>query len=219
MRPAPILQHFDYNPAWILFEDDDLIIANKPSGLLSVPGRGEEKRHCFLQVLSDHHGTLEVVHRLDMDTSGIMVYAKHKESLRHLSRQFQDKLTQKTYLARVSGILNENFGKICLPLRCDWERRPLQMICFNHGKYAETHYQVIQQTPTNALVQLTPITGRSHQLRLHMKYLGHPILGDNLYADPISLKQSERLCLHAHSLGLTHPRTGESLFFSQDIEF
>lgn len=212
MHSLPSTQ-FQFDSSWIIYTDDHLIVANKPSGLLSVPGRGADKQECLLSHLLIDFPDAKIVHRLDMDTSGLMVVARSAEAHRHLSRQFQERQTQKTYHAICSGRLNTLSGYTNLPMRCDWERRPLQMIDFKQGKGAQTFWKVLQQNPESFLVELTPITGRSHQLRLHMKSLGHPILGDNLYADPHSLQLSNRLLLHAKTLSFTHPVTEELLSF------
>lgn len=210
---------FKFSPDWVLYSDDDILVVNKPSGLLSVPGRGEDKQECLGYHLEAIYGEQFIVHRLDMDTSGLMVIARHKEAHRHLSRQFQERQTQKTYYAICAGIASQTKGSVKLPMRCDWERRPLQMIDFKQGKGAETHWKIEQQHNDCFLVKLTPITGRSHQLRLHMKSLGHPILGDNLYADPQSLKASTRLLLHAQTLSFSHPSSLEWLSFESKAEF
>ncbi len=212
-------EQFIFNDNWVLYSDDDIIVANKPSGLLSVPGRGDDKQECLGYHLSKIYDELFIVHRLDMDTSGLMVIARHKEAHRHLSRQFQERQTQKTYYAICAGKPSQAQGSIKLPMRCDWERRPLQMIDFKQGKSAETFWQIEQQNPNSFVVKLTPITGRSHQLRLHMKSLGHPILGDNLYADPDSLHAAKRLMLHAQTLSFTHPCTEKSMHFECLAEF
>ncbi len=210
----PKQTQFTFHNDWIIYADQDIVIANKPSGLLSVPGRGPEKQECLLSHLLPFYPNIKIVHRLDMDTSGLMVLGLNAEAHRHLSRQFQERETSKTYHAICAGIPAHNEGAIKLPMRCDWEKRPLQMIDFQYGKSAETHWKVIQQNSRSFLVELTPITGRSHQLRLHMKSLGHPILGDNLYADPISLKESTRLQLHATTLSFQHPKTQQTLTFT-----
>jgi len=218
MHSLPSTQ-FQFDSSWIIYTDDHLIVANKPSGLLSVPGRGVDKQECLLSHLLIDFPDAKIVHRLDMDTSGLMVIARSAEVHRHLSRQFQERQTHKTYHAVCSGRLNTQSGYINLPMRCDWERRPLQMIDFKQGKGAQTFWKVLHQGPESFLIELTPITGRSHQLRLHMKSLGHPILGDNLYADPHSLKLSKRLLLHAKTLSFTHPITEELLSFDCPANF
>lgn len=216
---SPTLKSFEFNKSWIIYADNEIVIANKPSGLLSVPGRGPDKQACLLSHLQVLYPDIKIVHRLDMDTSGLMVLALNAEAHRNLSRQFQERQTAKTYHAICAGISALSEGTIRLPMRCDWERRPLQMIDFKQGKYAETHWRILNQSSEKFLVELTPITGRSHQLRLHMKSLGHPILGDNLYADPISLKLSDRLQLHASHLSFTHPTTKERVEFSTATDF
>lgn len=217
--PPIVLKKFKFSEAWILYVDDDIIIVNKPSGMLSVPGRGEERQACLINHVKTRYPNALIVHRLDMDTSGLMVLARSKESHRHLSRQFQERQTQKGYLAVCSGIPSQKKGRTCLPMRCDWLRRPLQMIDFKQGKYAKTEWRVIEQFSQCFLVKLTPITGRTHQLRLHMKSLGHPILGDNLYADRVSLNLSSRMLLHAQQLGFIHPATLKPMQFECPAEF
>lgn len=216
---APVLKPFDFDPSWVRHADDTILIVNKPSGLLSVPGRGPEKQECLLSHLQVDYPDARIVHRLDMDTSGLMVVARNRDAHRHLSRQFQERETQKSYLAVCTGQPSETHGKLCSPMRCDWERRPLQMIDFLHGKYAETHWQLLEQHSDRFLVRLMPVTGRSHQLRLHMKLLGHPILGDNLYADRNGLKRAPRLMLHAHTLRFRHPKTNQTVEFTCEPEF
>jgi len=214
----PALQ-FQFDPSWVLYVDEHLLLINKPSGLLSVPGRGPDKQECLAYHLEPHYSELKIVHRLDMDTSGLMVLARSAEVHRLLSRQFQERQTEKTYHAICSGKPSLRSGYINLPMRCDWEKRPLQMIDFKQGKGAQTFWQILTQTTNQFLVELTPITGRSHQLRLHMKSLGHPILGDNLYADPTSLNQSNRLMLHAKTLNFTHPITQQPMQFDCPSNF
>lgn len=209
---APPLQ-FKFHPNWVLYADDHIVVVNKPSGLLSVPGRGPDKQECLGLHLESLYPDIKIVHRLDMDTSGLMVLARSAEVHKHLSRQFQERQTQKTYHAICSGKPSLQSGCINLPMRCDWENRPRQMIDFKQGKGAQTFWQLLTQANNRFLVELTPITGRSHQLRLHMKSLGHPILGDNLYADPNSLQQASRLMLHAKTLCFTHPITEQKMQF------
>lgn len=192
---------------WILYEDDDIVVINKPSGLLSVPGKSEHHKECVMTYLSSTHPTALIVHRLDMDTSGIMIVALHKDAHRALSIQFQDRQVDKTYYALCQGRCSLMQGHVQLPMRCDWDRRPKQIIDFIHGRHAQTHWQVIEQGTSFFSVKLNPITGRSHQLRLHMRSLGHPILGDVLYADKIGSQRTTRLMLHASEIEFTHPRT------------
>jgi tRNA pseudouridine32 synthase/23S rRNA pseudouridine746 synthase len=217
--PPTFPNQFSFNSSWIHYADKDIVIANKPSGLLSVPGRGPEKHECLLSHLQVTFPEIKIVHRLDMDTSGLMVLALNAEVHRALSRQFQEREISKRYQAICAGRPSVQQGVINLPMRCDWDRRPLQMIDFKQGKSAKTLWKVLQQSSNQFLVELTPITGRSHQLRLHMKSLGHPILGDNLYADAITLNMSSRLLLHATNLSFTHPVTKQWLEFNLPSEF
>lgn len=211
------LKSFQFSSSWIIYEDSDILVVNKPSGLLSVPGRGPDKQESLASHLESVYGDIFMVHRLDMDTSGLMVVARHKPAHRHLSIQFQDRKTHKTYLAICAGKPLIDSGTINLPMRCDWENRPLQMIDFIHGKHASTLWKTLDAYQFGHhhyhLKELTPITGRSHQLRLHMKMLGTPILGDNLYADPLSLQAAERLLLHASQLSFTHPTLEKMMSF------
>lgn len=190
---------------WLLYEDDDLVVINKPSGLLSVPGKIPNRHACVADYLHQTHPEALIVHRLDMDTSGILLLARHKQSHRQLSIQFQQRQTDKTYIALCQGRLPRTQGVIRLPMRCDWQNRPKQCIDFKQGRYAITEWQCLSQYRDYFRMQLHPITGRSHQLRLHMQALGHPILGDNLYADATSLARTERLMLHAEQLSFIHP--------------
>uniref|UniRef100_Q31HX2 Pseudouridine synthase n=1 Tax=Hydrogenovibrio crunogenus (strain DSM 25203 / XCL-2) TaxID=317025 RepID=Q31HX2_HYDCU len=213
LKPKPKLMSIPFQLDWVLYEDDDIIVVNKPAGLLSVPGKDLDPEMNLLAQVQKHVPTALIVHRLDMDTSGIMILAKHKASHRHLSIQFQDRLTEKTYQAICFGKPSTSQGHLNLPMRCDWENRPLQIIDLKQGKAASTHWKLTAQYDNAFEVNLTPVTGRSHQLRLHMKMLGHPILGDNLYADPQSFAASKRLLLHAASLKVTHPVTKKTMLF------
>ncbi len=199
--------------------DDDFLIVNKPSGLLSVPGRGEEKRDSVQVRAQSQYSEATIVHRLDMETSGLMVLARNAEAHRHLSRQFETRQTGKRYECLVFGSLDSDEGEIDLPLRCDWPNRPKQMVDHELGKQALTHYQVLGREPGRTRVELTPVTGRSHQLRVHMLSLGHPILGDALYACAEALKATPRLCLHAKQLSFFHPSDGQSVSFETDVPF
>lgn len=204
---------------WILYADEHLVIVNKPSGLLSVPGKSEQNKECVLTHLHQTHPSALVVHRLDMDTSGIMLVALNKQAHRSLSIQFQDRKVNKKYYALCAGKLLADKGYIQLPMRCDWDRRPKQMIDFIHGRSAQTHWKKTIQFNDYFSVELSPITGRSHQLRLHMKSLGHPILGDNLYADSLSVANYSRLMLHAGELEFSHPETHQRMKIKSPPEF
>ncbi|SEQ67988.1 ribosomal large subunit pseudouridine synthase A [Amphritea atlantica] len=203
----------------ILFADDEIVVVNKAADLLSVPGRGADKQDCLWRRVQQHYPTARIVHRLDYATSGVMVLALSATSHRHLSIQFQERKTDKSYQAIVAGRLAKNSGTVNQPLRCDWENRPLQIIDHQQGKSAQTHWRLIEQLDDASRVELTPITGRSHQLRVHMQFLGHPILGDRFYATPRQIERSERLLLHAHSLSFSHPVSGEPLSFSSPMPF
>jgi tRNA pseudouridine32 synthase/23S rRNA pseudouridine746 synthase len=198
----------------VLFQDDDIIIVDKDPDLLSVPGRGPEKLDSVFHRLTLSFDEVHIVHRLDMATSGIMVFARHKDALRHLQQQFQNRQTEKSYQAIVAGLLTPTTGAINLPMRCDWPNRPKQMVCYEYGKKSLTRWRVMDYYKNSTRVELIPITGRSHQLRIHCNALNHPILGDNLYGTAESQTATEQLCLHAQSLTFTHPSTLQRLTFS-----
>ncbi len=205
------------------YEDTEMLILEKPQDLLSVPGRGEEKQDCLWRRAQEIWDDALIVHRLDCATSGLMVLARNKESHRELSRQFQQRQNFKRYQALIAGQPDQNEGVRREPMRCDWERRPLQMIDFEQGKAATTFWRTLDQGQIGELdytrVALYPITGRSHQLRLHMQVLGHPILGDNLYAAGAALSSVDRLMLHADLLEVFHPVTQERMSFSSPAPF
>lgn len=203
----------------ILYQDESLIMLNKPSGLLSVPGRAPENQDSLaLRVQSQLPHAL-TVHRLDMATSGVMVMALSKDVHRALSRQFQERETHKVYYAWVWGEVADEEGEVDLPLICDWPNRPLQVVDFEQGKSALTRWKKLKVEQGHTLVKLLPHTGRSHQLRVHMQAMGHPILGDEFYAGPEALAAAEQLQLHAAELGFTHPVSGEDLMFSCEPPF
>ena len=214
----------NYNPPMtpylsIVYQDDDLLIVNKPSGLLTVPGKDPKHADCLIARINRVFPTAKIVHRLDMATSGIICLAMHKEAHRNLSIQFQDRKTAKRYIARVFGKLEQETGSVDLPLICDWPNRPKQMVDHDNGKPSLTHFKVLEHEQNATRVELTPITGRSHQLRVHMLSLGHPILGDKLYAHPEAFAMAPRLQLHAEMLTLAHPVSGETLIFEAAPEF
>ena len=215
----------DYNPPqepWLdlVYCDDYIAVVNKPSGLLSVPGNQPQYYDSAMSRVKEKYGFCEPAHRLDMATSGILLFALSKAADRELKRQFREREPKKYYQALVWGHLEHDHGVVELPLICDWENRPRQKICFERGKRAVTFYDVLQRYPNNTTrVKLTPITGRSHQLRLHMLALGHPILGDKFYAHPQAKALSPRLCLHAESLQIQHPITGEAMEFTAPVGF
>jgi tRNA pseudouridine32 synthase/23S rRNA pseudouridine746 synthase len=203
----------------ILFQDFDIIIVDKDPDLLSVPGRGVEKLDSVYHRLTLQFEEVHIVHRLDMATSGIMVFARHKEALRHIQQQFQHRQTEKSYQAIIAGRLTPTEGAINLPMRCDWPNRPKQMVCYEFGKKSLTRWRVMSHYENSTRVELIPKTGRSHQLRIHCNALGHPILGDNLYGTTESQTATEHLCLHAQSLSFKHPTTLKRLTFTSSAPF
>ncbi|MCE2595125.1 bifunctional tRNA pseudouridine(32) synthase/23S rRNA pseudouridine(746) synthase RluA [Motilimonas cestriensis] len=203
----------------ILFQDRDIIVVNKPSGLLSVPGRDPNHSDSTWRRVQEQFPDAQIVHRLDMATSGVMVLAMHKEAERNLKMQFMNRETEKVYYARVWGHLAEKAGEVDFPLICDWPNRPKQIVCYENGKASKTFFEVESEDQHSSLVKLTPITGRTHQLRVHMQAIGHPILGDYFYATPEALAMSERLLLHATWLKIKHPRTHQSMEFSCEHGF
>ncbi|ROS05745.1 tRNA pseudouridine32 synthase/23S rRNA pseudouridine746 synthase [Sinobacterium caligoides] len=192
----------------ILFEDDFLLLINKPSGLLSVPGRLPQNKDCMITRIQRDYPTATVAHRLDLDTSGLMMVPLCRDVHADLTRQFQAKAISKSYTALLWGDIAED-GSIDLPIACDWERRPRQKICAQQGKPSLTHYQVLERHGDRTRVLLKPVTGRSHQLRIHSREIGHPILGCDLYAHDEALAAAPRLMLHATTLKFTHPLSGE----------
>lgn len=203
----------------IIHLDDDIIIIDKQADILSVPGRGPEKIDSISHRLSLQFDEIHIVHRLDMATSGIMVFARNKDSLRSLQQQFQNRQTQKTYQAIVAGKLTPTTGAINLPMRCDWPNRPMQMVCYEYGKKSLTRWQVVEYIDGNTRVNLMPVTGRSHQLRIHCNAMNHPILGDHLYGTDESQNATKHLCLHAQSLTFTHPKSHQEITFSSPVPF
>jgi tRNA pseudouridine32 synthase/23S rRNA pseudouridine746 synthase len=208
------------DPMPVLYLDEHIIVVYKPSGLLSVPGRAPENRDSLLTRIQVDHPAAESVHRLDMATSGVIVVALNKEAERELKRQFREREPQKTYVARVWGHMEQDQGTVDLPLICDWPNRPRQKVCFETGKVAQTDYCVLSRDADGCTrVKLTPITGRSHQLRVHMLALGHPILGDGFYAPPEAHALAERLQLHAQELCITHPVYQKPMHFRAKPDF
>lgn len=194
-----------------VYEDAHLIVLDKPSGLLTVPGRGEHLQDCLIHRAQAVRPDALIVHRLDMDTSGLVVLARGAAVQRQLSMLFQSRQVDKAYEALVAGRVLADQGEVDLPLITDWPRRPRQMVDPVHGKPSQTRYRVLQRDEAGlwTRLRLEPLTGRSHQLRVHCLALGHPILGDPLYADAPSRAMSPRLCLHATALAWVHPATGE----------
>ncbi|MEQ5827665.1 RNA pseudouridine synthase [Sulfitobacter sp. NFXS29] len=203
----------EYNPPQdplvILHEDAEVLLVDKPSGLLSVPGKGEHLADCLIARVQAVFPEALLVHRLDRDTSGVMIFAMTAHAQRHLGLQFEKRMTRKTYVARVWGVPEEKAGTVDLPLIVDWPNRPLQMVCHETGKPAQTDWKKIKSDGETARMRLFPKTGRSHQLRVHMLALGHPILGDPFYATGPA-RDFPRLMLHSEELRFNHPQGGAS---------
>ena len=215
---------FQYQPPLtpyldILYQDDALLILNKPSGLLTVPGKAAEHQDCLERRVQRVYPEARIVHRLDMSTSGIVVMALGADAQRHINRQFELRKTNKHYIARVEGQLLADQGVVNLPLICDWPNRPKQMVCFARGKQAVTEFVVLTRAHDSTKVKLIPITGRSHQLRVHMQWLGHPILGDKFYASAEGVLAASRLQLHAEYLAFLHPSTQKLVEFYAKCPF
>ncbi|MDR3298578.1 MAG: RNA pseudouridine synthase [Candidatus Accumulibacter sp.] len=201
--------------------DRALIVVDKPVRLLSVPGRGQDKQDCLIVRIQNEFPDALIVHRLDFDTSGLIVMARGKKIHRALSILFQERSVDKRYVAVVDGKPEKSEGEIDLPLCVDWPNRPLHKVDFESGKPALTRYRVIGHDDARhaSRVALVPETGRTHQLRVHMQALGHPILGDPLYAHGDTRSQAERLLLHAEWLAFVHPVTGKPLAFFRAAPF
>ena len=205
-------------PLRIIYEDRAILVADKPSGLLSVPGKTEGRADCLeTRLRRAYPGTL-LVHRLDCDTSGVMVFARNKAAQGFLGQEFEQRRTKKTYVARVFGDLQPDSGQVDLPIGVDWPNRPRQMVDAVNGRSAVTDWVVLGRGAGATRVHLFPLTGRSHQLRVHMLSLGHPILGDPIYATGAA-SAFPRLMLHAETLGLHHPDSGEWVTFSAPCPF
>ncbi|MCX4028755.1 RluA family pseudouridine synthase [Endozoicomonas sp. SM1973] len=202
-----------------IYYDDDLAVFDKPAKLLSVPSNRPELNDSLAARVARVFPTARIVHRLDWQTSGLIVMAMHLDSLRHLSKQFETRVVDKTYQAVVAGKLPQPQGRITLPLCVDWPNRPKQRIDYRMGRNADTRWKVLEYDGQKSRVELKPVTGRSHQLRLHLKALGTPILGDEWYAPASIHAQSSRMLLHAHILKLYHPKTNAPLEFASPIPF
>lgn len=206
------------DPPVVLYADDAIIVVDKPAGLLSVPGRGEDRADCLINRLRVEFPDVLLVHRLDLDTSGIIIFARTKAAQGGLGKQFEARSTEKIYAARLWGEMAEAEGQVNLPMIVDWPNRPRQHVNFETGKPAVTDWQAVQTGNGETRVRLMPQTGRSHQLRVHMAELGHPILGDTLYASGAAMAHP-RLMLHAETLRLRHPVSGEEISFTAPPPF
>ncbi len=200
--------------AEILHADSDVLVVNKPAGLLSVPGKHPDNKDSLISRLQADFPEARIVHRLDMATSGLMIIALNPDSHRALSRQFEHRKVEKAYVARVFGRVDARRGAIELPLACDWPNRPRQHINFDYGKPAQTWYECLDRSAKETTLLLKPVTGRSHQLRVHCASIGHPILGCEFYAHPAAKAAAERLLLHASELIFSHPVSAETMSFS-----
>lgn len=206
------------DPLVILHEDAHIVVVDKPAGLLSVPGRGPDLADCLITRLQVAFPDALLVHRLDRDTSGIMIFALTPHAQRDLSMQFEQRRTKKTYVARVAGEVSETSGEIDLPLIVDWPNRPRQMVCHDTGKPALTRWTRTKVGDGESRLRLEPKTGRSHQLRVHCLSMGHPILGDPIYA-PETFDQYPRMMLHSEELRVNHPESGVGMKFRSKAPF
>lgn len=218
------MKDFNYQPPtepWLetIYQDKDLIVFNKPAGILSVPGRDIERHDSMYSRLLEIHPNSFTVHRLDLATSGVLIFALRKDAERALKIQFQERQTKKIYYARVYGHIEKKSGSITVPLSKDKDNPPRHKVDHENGKACETHYEVISYGKQSTLVKLTPITGRTHQLRLHMAAMGHPILGDDFYAEPQALALAPRLLLHAAEIEVIHPYKKQRVCFKTAVPF
>jgi tRNA pseudouridine32 synthase/23S rRNA pseudouridine746 synthase len=214
----PVPTSYDYKPPtdpWIdvVHEEADFVVVNKPSGLLSVPGKDPALADSLQRRAEARWPTAGMVHRLDKDTSGVMVIALNKRAHAKIAMQFEKRTAEKSYVARVWGLLEGDEGLVDLPIAVDWENKPRQRIDFERGREARTQWRVIAREDGVTRVRLKPLTGRTHQLRLHMMTLGHPVLGDQFYSTGEAFAAADRLQLHAEELSFVHPTTGEPVRF------
>lgn len=215
---------FDYRPPaepWltVLHIDEDILVLSKQSGLLCVPGKPLNHRDCLEERAQARYPQARLVHRLDRETSGVFVMAMNRKAQRHLGLQFERRRIGKSYVARVSGTVEDTAGSIDLPLATDWPNRPKQMVDRERGRTALTKWEVIAREPEATRLRLFPLTGRSHQLRVHLLSIGHVILGDSFYAEGQALHAADRLQLHAETITLHHPADGRIVTFTDDCPF
>ena len=221
---ATLMQRPDDLALEPLYADDTLLVLDKPSGLLAVPGRGADKQDCLAARVQARFPDALIVHRLDMSTSGLMVMARSPAAQRALGKAFAAREVKKRYIAVVAGRLDapaEGWGTIDLPIIVDWPNRPRRMVDHHLGKPSLSRWRVLKydEAANVTRVELEPVTGRSHQLRVHLRELGHPIVGDALYAPPDVQALAGRLLLHAWSLSFLHPLAGEALAFERAAPF
>ena len=205
-------------PLVLLHQDHQVLLVDKPAGLLSVPGKGEGLADCLIARVQAVFADALLVHRLDRDTSGVMVFALTPHAQRHLGLQFENRQTKKTYVARVWGEMVQREGTVDLPLIVDWPNRPRQMVDHVNGRAAQTDWRVVRVADGETRVRLMPRTGRSHQLRVHMLSLGHPILGDPIYAEGPA-GDFPRLMLHSETLQFRHPDGGKGVRITAKCPF
>ncbi|MGH8847054.1 MAG: RluA family pseudouridine synthase [Polaromonas sp.] len=210
----------------LVYADESLLVLNKPAGLLAVPGRGADKQDCLSGRVQQHDPDALIVHRLDMATSGLMLMARGAGMQRALSKSFESREVHKRYVAVVDGCLlplesPDGWGLIDLPIVVDWPRRPLRIIDAARGKSSQTRWRAgaFDEAARSTRVELEPVTGRSHQLRVHLRALGHPIVGDALYASPAIAGAAARLLLHACALAFAHPLSGQRMSFESPPPF
>lgn len=220
----PLPARFEYHPPRnpylaIVHQDRDFLVLDKPSGLLSVPGKPIELFDSVQSRVRERWPAAAMVHRLDKDTSGILVIALNKQALAFISQQFEKRTARKSYVARVWGILEHDSGLVDMPLATDWENKPRQRVDWENGRPSQTAWQVMARDTSATRLRLNPLTGRTHQLRVHMLAIGHVILGDAFYAEGEALAAADRLQLHAETLSFIHPRTGELCEFTIPCPF
>ena len=211
----------------VVHEDEHLVVLNKPSGLLAVPGRGPDKQDCLSTRAQARWADALIVHRLDMATSGLLVLARGLPMQRAISSAFEQRRVHKRYVAVVSGQLtnpspDNAWQTINLPLMIDWMNRPRSIVHWGMGKPSVTHWRLLNDSPAPQVgtrIELEPLTGRTHQLRVHLQALGHPIVGDPLYASPEQQALAPRLLLHAADLSFAHPATGQPLTLHSPAPF
>jgi tRNA pseudouridine32 synthase/23S rRNA pseudouridine746 synthase len=206
----------------VIYGDDRLLVLDKPAGLLSVPGIGPGNQDCLARRAAAAHPGARIVHRLDRETSGVIVLALDPDSHRDLSRQFERRRVAKRYVAVVAGAVEPDEGQIDLPLRKDLDPPgggPRHIVDRQRGRPAQTRFRVLARDAARSRLELAPATGRSHQLRVHLQAIGHPVLGDDLYAPPAVVAMADRLLLHATTLALDHPATGERMTFASPCPF
>ncbi len=207
-RPMDDVYAPPQEPLHFLHHDHEVLLVDKPAGLLSVPGKGPHLADCLITRVQAVFPDALLIHRLDRDTSGVMIFALTRHAQRHLGLQFEKRMTKKTYVARVWGEMKERTGTVDLPLIVDWPNRPLQMVDHENGKQAVTDWRVVRTNDGETRVRMMPKTGRSHQLRVHMLSLGHPILGDPFYAQGPA-RDYPRMMLHSETLQFRHPDGGK----------